>query len=219
MSKIPIYFMPGLAASSAIFESIKLPVDQFETHFLEWFVPENNPTIEEYAKKMCSFVKHENAVLIGVSFGGILVQEMANYSNFRKIIIISSVKCNQEMPLRMRFVKATKLYKLLPTFWLQDIETVSKFAFGKTVKSRLSMYKKFLTMNDSVYLKWAIEQVLCWKRTKIDQRVIHIHGQKDKVFPAKNIKNYIEIKDGTHIMIINRFKWMNENLSKIIFED
>ena len=38
MSKIPVYFMPGLAASSIIFENIKLPEDTFEMHFLEWFV-------------------------------------------------------------------------------------------------------------------------------------------------------------------------------------
>ena len=34
MSKIPVYFMPGLAASPTIFENIKLPEDQFEMHFL-----------------------------------------------------------------------------------------------------------------------------------------------------------------------------------------
>jgi esterase/lipase len=34
----------------------------------------------------------ENPVLIGVSFGGILVQEMAKHIDARKVIIISSVK-------------------------------------------------------------------------------------------------------------------------------
>jgi hypothetical protein len=35
MSKIPVYFMPGLAASTAIFERIQLPVADFEVHLLE----------------------------------------------------------------------------------------------------------------------------------------------------------------------------------------
>ena len=34
MSKIPVYFMPGLAASSAIFERIDLPKEQFEVILL-----------------------------------------------------------------------------------------------------------------------------------------------------------------------------------------
>ena len=37
MSKIPVYFMPGLAASPIIFENIKLPEEDFEMYFLEWF--------------------------------------------------------------------------------------------------------------------------------------------------------------------------------------
>ncbi len=40
MTKIPVYFMPGLAASSSIFERIELPKDTFEMHLLEWFLPE-----------------------------------------------------------------------------------------------------------------------------------------------------------------------------------
>ena len=49
MSKIPVYFMPGLAASPTIFENIKLPEDQFEMHFLEWFLPNDKESIESYA--------------------------------------------------------------------------------------------------------------------------------------------------------------------------
>lgn len=37
--KIPVYFMPGLAASTAIFENIVLPEDQFEMILLEWKIP------------------------------------------------------------------------------------------------------------------------------------------------------------------------------------
>lgn len=218
MSKINVYFMPGLAASSTIFENIKLSDNQFEVHLLDWFIPTKNQTLTDYAKKMATFVKHDNAVLIGVSFGGILVQEMAKYLNLRKLIIISSVKCNQEMPNRMKFAKATKAYKIMPTSWVKDIETLAKYAFGTMLKSRLELYKKFLTVNDKRYLDWALEQVICWNRDFIDPKVIHIHGDKDNVFPPQNIKNYIPVKGGSHIMIINRFKWFNENLPKIILD-
>ncbi len=219
MTKIPIYFMPGLAASSTIFENIKLPEDQFELFYLDWFIPENKQTLTDYAQKMATFVKHENAVLIGVSFGGILVQEMAQFLTLKKLIIISSVKCHDEMPQRMKIAKATKAYKLLPTSLLTDIEALAKYAFGSIVKSRLELYKKFLTMNDKIYLDWALEQVICWERTEIDPKVIHIHGDDDSVFPTQNIKKFIVVEGGTHIMIINRFKWFNENLPKIILED
>ncbi len=218
MTKIPVYFMPGLAASSTIFERIKLPEDQFEMFYLDWFLPNKNESLKSYAKRMSKFVKHEKAILIGVSFGGILVQEMAQFLNLKKLIIISSVKSNAELPQRMKIAKTTKAYKLIPTSLFTNVEALTKYAFGTMIKERLKLYKKYLTMSDKSYLDWAIEQVVCWERTVIDPKVIHIHGDNDSVFPANNIKDFVNVKSGTHIMIINRFKWFNENLPKIILE-
>ncbi len=216
MSVIPVYFMPGLAASSTIFERIALPTDTFEIILLEWVLPEPKESLKHYAKRMAEKVTHKNAVLIGVSFGGVLVQEMAQFLTLRKLIIISSVKSNVELPLRMKIAKTTKAYKLIPTSLLQDADKLVKFAFGTALKKRLTLYEKFLHMRNKIYLDWAIEQMICWNRTKIDPNVIHIHGDADEVFPSKNIKQFINVKGGTHLMIWNRYKWFNSNLPLII---
>ena len=218
MSKIPVYFMPGLAASTSIFERINLPKDTFEIHLLEWFMPEKEESIQSYAQRMAEKVNHENVVLIGVSFGGILVQEMASFLTIRKLIIISSIKSNKELPRRMKLARNTKAYKLLPTGLLQDVEKLVKYAFGDIMKQRLKLYEQFLFMRNKEYLDWAIEQVVCWERVTIDPSVIHIHGDADEVFPVKNIKGFIKVKGGTHIMILNRFRWFNDHLPKIILE-
>lgn len=219
MSKIAVYFMPGLAASSSIFERIDLPKDTFEIHLLEWFMPEKQESLKSYAQRMAQKVTHDNAVLVGVSFGGILVQEMAQFLNLRKLIIVSSVKTNKELPRRMKIAKTTKAYKLLPTGLLQDVEKLVKYAFGDVMKRKLKLYEQFLHMRNKEYLDWAIEQVICWERQKIDPNVIHIHGDADEVFPAKYIKDFINVKGGTHMMILNRFRWFNQHLPKIILED
>lgn len=218
MQKIHVYFMPGLAASSLIFERISLPED-FEIHLLDWEMPIPSETLKDYAKRMASLVKHENAVLVGVSFGGVLVQEMAQFLKLRKVIIISSVKCNLEVPLRMKIAKSTKAYKLVPTGLMKNVEVLSKFSFGTIIKQRLKLYEKYLSMREKVYLDWAIEQMIMWERTEIDEKVVHIHGDLDEVFPIKNIKNCHIIKGGTHIMILSKFRWLNENLPKIILEE
>jgi pimeloyl-ACP methyl ester carboxylesterase len=216
MSKIPVYLMPGLAASSAIFERISLPNEIFEVHLLEWELPVDNESLPQYAKRMALKVLHPNPVLIGVSFGGILVQEMAKFIEVRKLIIISSVKTNLEFPKRMKVAKATKAYKLIPTHLLANIESLSAFSFGSKIKQRLKLYEKFLRVRDRRYLDWAVEQVVLWERSVADESVIHIHGDEDDVFPIKNIQNCIVVKGGTHIMILTKYKWLNENLPKII---
>lgn len=219
MSKIPVYFMPGLAASSSIFERIDLPKETFEIHLLEWFMPEKQETLQNYAKRMAEKVINENAVLVGVSFGGILVQEMAQFLKLRKLIIISSVKSNIELPRRMKIAKTTKAYKLLPTSLLENVELLVKYAFGDVMKQRLKLYEQFLHMRNKEYLDWAIEQVICWNRINVDTNVIHIHGDADEVFPAKYIKGYINVKGGTHMMILNRFRWFNQHLPEIILNN
>ncbi len=219
MSKIPVYFVPGLAASVEIFEYIKLPEDQFEVYFLEWILPKHNETIQEYAKRMCEKITHENIVLIGVSFGGIMVQEMAAFVKTQKVIIISSVKSNQELPIHMKLAKATKFYKVLPTSLLGKVNYLSRYVKGRgLLAKRVQLYNKYLYMKQTKYLDWAIENVLLWQRSVPDEKVIHIHGNDDMVFPISKIKNCIVLEGGTHIMIVNRHKWFNENLPKLILE-
>ena len=216
MSKIPVYLMPGLAASAAIFERIALPEVTFEIVLLEWEIPLDQETLPDYAKRMTEKIKHPNPVLIGVSFGGILVQEMAAFVQARKVIIISSVKSNLEFPRRMKIAKTTKAYKLIPMSLILNIENLAKFSFGTKVNQRLKLYEKFLSVRDIRYLDWAIEKVILWDRTVADKNVIHIHGDADDVFPIKYISDCIVVKGGTHIMILNKYKWLNANLPEII---
>ena len=210
--------MPGLAASSAIFERIALPDALFEMHLLEWIIPLNNESLANYAERLSKTITHENPVLIGVSFGGIIVQEMAQFIKTRKVIIISSVKSNLEFPRRMKIAKTTKAYKLIPTHLLLNLENLAKFSFGDKINQRLKLYEKFLSVRDKRYLDWAIEQIILWERTKVDLNVIHIHGDADEVFPIKYIKHCIVVKGGTHIMILNKYRWLNSHLPKIILD-
>jgi pimeloyl-ACP methyl ester carboxylesterase len=220
MEKIPVYFVPGLASSPLIFEYIKLPEDKFETHIIEWILPEKGESMLDYAGRLAKAIKHENPVLIGVSMGGMVVQEMCRIIKARKVIIISSVKSNKEFPRRMKFAKKTKIYKLFPTRMMENVDKLVKFVPGdNVVKRRLKLYEKFLGVRDKKYLDWSFEKIIEWDRIEPDPQVIHIHGTDDKVFPARYIKNYIPVKGGTHIMIINRFGWMNEHLPGIILEE
>ncbi|WP_054851453.1 YqiA/YcfP family alpha/beta fold hydrolase [Olleya sp. ITB9] len=213
---IPVYLMPGMAANPTIFEHIKLPKDQYQIHWLEWKIPEKNESISSYAKRICQDIKHDNPVLIGVSFGGILVQEISKLINTKKVIIVSSVKTKHELPKRMKLLKATKAYKILPTQLLSNIDLLAKYAFGNTITKRIELYKKYLSVSDKNYLDWAIEQVVCWEQEQPIDGVVHIHGDNDLVFPFSNLSDCITIKGGTHIMIINRYKWFNQNLPKLI---
>jgi len=210
--------MPGMAANPSIFENIKLSETKFKIHLLEWFMPIKNESLSAYAKRMTLKIMHENPVLLGVSFGGILVQEMSKHIKIRKLFIVSSVKTRHELPKKMKLARSTKAYKFLPTQLVANIDVLAKYAFGNTIVKRIELYQKYLSINDKNYLDWAIKEMVCWDQDQMVPGAIHIHGEKDSVFPHSCLGDCITIKNGTHIMIINKSKWFNENLPRLILE-
>ena len=208
--------MPGMAANPSIFENINLPEDKFEMHYLEWMIPDENETLEAYAMRMTKNIEYSNPVLIGVSFGGILVQEMSKCIDVKKLIVISSVKSKHELPKRMKILRATNAYKILPTQWISNIELFAKYTFIKNLNRRLELYQKYLSVRNKTYLDWAIKQIIFWNQEHPNPKAIYIHGDNDAVFPHSCQGNCINIKGGTHIMIINKFKWFNNHLPELI---
>lgn len=220
MTKIAVYFMPGLAASSAIFDYIKLPEDTFETYTLDWIVPLPRESLQEYTKRLTQLIVHENPVLIGVSFGGVIVQEMAQIILARKVIIISSAKCNAEFPVQFRIAKFGKLYKVLPTRLVSRVENFATIPLAPAkIRKRLMLYDRYKGLCSAEYLDWAIRELVLWDRNEADPKVVHIHGDADEVFPVKYLKDFIAIKGGTHIMILNKYRWFNKHLPQIILAD
>jgi len=215
--KIHIYFMPGLGASSKIFEHLRLDHDKYTFHYLEWLLPKHkDENILAYATRLSEEVKEADPILVGVSFGGIMVQEMARILNPKKVILISSVKSHNELSKSMRIAKATGIYKLFPSQYLESLGGFAKEYFGEKVKKRIELYEKYQTVLDPLYLEWAFKTILHWQKNYKTFNLYHIHGEGDKIFPVKNISNYIPIKNGTHIMILNKAKEISKILEEII---
>jgi len=215
--KIHIYFMPGLAASSQIFEYIHLSDELFELHYLEWVAPDSiDEKLSDYASKYAVQINHEQPVLIGVSFGGLLVQEISKLIAVQRLIIISSIKCMAEMPKRLLFIKNSKAYKFFPTKKLSKIDDFSKYDFHPHLKKKGELYNKYLSIRDEKYLNWAIHNVLHWSQISPIQNTIHIHGTKDEIFPIKHVKDCISIEGGTHAMIIIKAKKISAIIEKVL---
>lgn len=213
---IHIYMMPGMAADPSIFNRIRLPQDQFKIHMLEWMIPNDNESLENYAKRMIAKIEHDDIVLLGVSFGGVLVQEMSKHIKLRKLIVVSSVKHKHELPKRMKIAKFIKAYKFAPTQLLSNLDVLKKYAFNDTVAKRIDLYKTYLAVNDKRYLDWALKEMICWEQEEATPNAIYINGNKDAVFPYSCGENSIIIEGGSHVMIIFKSQWFNENLPKLI---
>lgn len=218
MKTVNLYCMPGMAASPKIFEFISLP-KPFKIHLLSWIPPLKEESLTDYAIRMCERVTHNNPILLGVSFGGVLVQEMSKHLPGCQVVIVSSIKSKDELPLSMKMAKKTNAHKLLPMQWINNLDNLSLFVFGEGIKKRLALYQKYLSERNPDYLSWAIDSLVNWDKTEVSKNIIHIHGEKDTVFPIKNLSHpFIKIKGG-HTAIITQALWFNKELSKILLKD
>ncbi|MDO4881618.1 MAG: alpha/beta hydrolase [Capnocytophaga sp.] len=210
METTHIYCMPGLGATYKIFENLIFP-DNFQVHFLDWEEPNETETLQEYAKRFAEKIKYPKPILIGVSFGGILVQEIAtNIQDYTCLVLISTIKSTEERPKWANFYKKAKLSSFLPIKYIASLE------LWKKTKRYERLYKKYIGLLSPNYLSWSIKQITEWQQTAPLLKTIHIHGNKDAIFPIEKIKNPTIVENGTHIMIINRYRWFNEHLISLL---
>ena len=188
MEKKHIYFMPGLGANPKIFEYILLPKDRFAIHLLEWKIPvTEEESIEDYAQRMAGEIKHQNPVLLGVSFGGVLVQEIAKIIAVEKVILVSSIKSHHELPNRLKLLQKTKGYKFFPAKIIENFEKYKKYFLGDFLRKRADIYTKYLSVNDAKYLKWALYIVYCIGNKRKRQKIQFTYTEIMIIFSLQNI--------------------------------
>jgi len=106
-----VYCISGLGASEQVFSKLNLPGT--ELIVLKWLIPKQHESFADYSRRMFEQVAEENPVLMGVSFGGMTCIEMAKQFPIQKLILISSIKTKQELPLWMQGTGTLQLHRLV----------------------------------------------------------------------------------------------------------
>lgn len=198
-----IYCISGLGADERAFS--KLNIEAYQLKVIQWLQPLPKETIEEYATRMRAEINEENPVLMGLSFGGMLCIEISKQIPVQKIIIISSVKSYQELPLWMKAVGHLKLNKIAPIRSNHKLSlSLQNHFLGITTKEEKEIVAVSRKKHNTSYVQWAVDKVVNWKNNWQHPAIFHIHGDKDRMFPVKRIKPTYTIKNGGHFMIMNR---------------
>ncbi len=209
-----IYCISGFGADERVFS--KLHFGDNDVHFIPWLIPEKKESIGAYAKRMAEKIKHQDPILVGLSFGGIMSIEIAKLIGVSKIILISSVKSYHEMPLWMRLTGKSKLNQFLPLKSYRVLEPIQNYNLGIEDNDELKLVREYRKAIGQKYTTWAIHEIVNWKNEWIPENLVHIHGAKDHMFPIKNIKADYIIPDGGHFMIMNRSEKINGILKELL---
>lgn len=197
-----VYCISGLGASEQVFSKLNLPGT--ELIILKWLIPHLHESFADYSRRMFDQVKEENPVLMGVSFGGMTCIEMANQFPVQKLILISSIKTEKELPLWMKGTGKLQLHRLLRPRPHPILYPIENFFLGAESKEDQEIANTFRKEVNPEYLQWAIHQIVSWKNVTIPQNYIHIHGTGDRLFPIGNVKADYVIRKGGHFMVYNK---------------
>ncbi len=205
-----LYIFSGLGADESVFQ--RLDFAGCPTTFIKWIVPLDQETMEQYAARLLDQITATKPVLIGLSFGGLVAVEVAKQIDTEKVILIASAKTNKEIPFYYRFAGQLRLHKILPTGLLKNANFVTNWFFGASSTFDKHLLKQILINTDPVFLKWAIDKIARWtNQTKINN-VFHIHGTSDKILPFTFVKSDATVKNGGHLMTLNKAAELNNIL-------
>ncbi len=214
MSKPKLYLLPGLGLNRQIFS--RLDLNGYDIEYLDWIVPEKKESIQSYALRIAAPIKASSApaILIGHSFGGIVAQEIADLMPIQKVILLCSIKSPAENPLRFKVLAPLGLDRYFTKeLTLRTFPYWAK-SFGYPDQASQQLFEKAVADQDNRYLQWALRQISRWKGSSNTLlSITHFHGDQDKTFPIRLIKDPVQIvKGGGHLMLFNQ----PERLSRLI---
>lgn len=209
-----LYIFSGLGADKRVFKY--LDFSKYNANFVDWILPFEKESIENYAKRLTKQITSEKPILIGLSFGGIMAVEVGKIIESKKIILIASAKNKSEIPFYYRLAGFLNLHKLIPTKLMKSSNFLSFWLFGINSKENKILLTEILKDTDESFLSWALDKIVNWKNTFNHKNLRHIHGTKDRILPIQFVKSYMKIVDGGHFMTIDKFEELNIVLENLI---
>lgn len=210
-----VYFISGLGADERVFQFLKL--QPIEPVYISWIAPRERETLPDYVTRLIAdqIDTSEEVNLVGISFGGIICQEIAKQIPCKKVVIISSVKNAKEMGISYSILRALRPDKLFSDSFLTSSNLLTcDYFFGVENKGESKLLHQIIKETDWVFGRWAIDQLLAWDNRPPLVRVVHLHGIKDRIFPIGNIRDCYALPGG-HLMVIGRA----EEVSQILIRE
>lgn len=197
-----------MGADKRMFQNFSF--EGFNVVHIDWISPFENESLQSYAFRISENMKDENAILIGLSFGGILAVEISKIKKFKKIFLLSSAKAKTEIPFYYRVLGKLNLLKIIPISFLKNVNFLTYLVFGAKTDFEKNLLKDIIKNTDINFLKWSLNQIVNWKNIDFSEKIIHVHGNKDFILPHHFVKYDYLIEGGTHFMTLNQSKKIEE---------
>jgi len=193
-----------MGTTKEVFSKLDLPLNGVE--YLEFPEPKPDEDLKTYAERMAEPIKDSDEnILVGLSMGGFVAQEITQFKKIKKIILISSISHNSGWRANMRWVQKIIPIKIVPAQFLKkSVEILLPLAVHS--KNLPLDFVKMAQQFSPEYFKFAIVQLAKWNEKEISVPIVQIVGDKDEYFHFDQKEGNYLVKGGRHLMVATHAK-------------
>ena len=198
-----VYLIPGMGCTERLFDGINL--SPFSQSVIRFETAGKGEALSDCATRLSEKIDTTKPfALLGVSMGGMLAMEMTKVLDPALVILISSARNSKELPRRARWWRYFPIYRIVPAAILRWAALRCEPMMGIRSKEHKLLFRNMLKEIDARWLKASIHMVVNWRGSPAFDRVVQIHGTRDKVLPHRYITDCTSIRGGSHLMGLNR---------------
>ena len=207
--KAPLVFLPGLGADSRLFifqqkefKNILAPA---------WIPPKKNESLSHYAKRWARILNlKKGCVLVGVSFGGMVALEMAEWVQPRAIFLIGSCRSQESVPFYLRTLGGLWIWPYLGKTLAKLFPFGRGWFLGVYEAEQKNLLMKMFRESPNTFLRWTTQAIREWGGYRYSfKNIYHIHGDRDRLIPIQNVSPDEVVKGGGHTIILTHPKEVN----------
>jgi pimeloyl-ACP methyl ester carboxylesterase len=210
-----VYCIKGLGATDEVFDYIVLP-DGYQKQIVQWERPDMEENVSQYVVKLLPQIQDPQPILMGLSLGGMVAVELSTHFEKCKLIIISSIIHQDEMPFTIKTGRYIGNIGRKLVINAMKSPIVHKIAIHLYKKKFGEMVVNMMKQQDLYFNEWVIKHIVWWKTNANPQDICRIHGNRDLMFPSIFIGDYKKVKGGTHFMIVEQAEEVNEFIGEYL---
>lgn len=207
-----LILLPGLGADKGLFGPQRPVFPHLEVP--PWPVHRDGESLADYARRMCATIDvAEPFYLGGVSFGGMVAQELARHLRPAAVFLIASGRSGRCVAPHLRYFG--EFMKVLPRRTFSAGQGLSRLfveKFGRLTAAQRAQFEAMLSDVQPSFVRWGILAILDWPgAVDLPMPVHHIHGAEDQLIPIDKV-DPDEVVPGaghlvnvTHPAVVNRF--------------
>lgn len=184
-----------------------------------WIPPKRHERLADYAPRLAETLHPIGPfMLVGMSFGGAMVLELAHHLRPEAVVLIASCRSRRQLS---RVIQAHRPFvRQIPPLAFEMAKpfvplTVGVLGPAGAEHRRLCM--QMFRDYDSAFMKWQWTAILGWESRPLDDiPVYHIHGRADRVIPARYVQPDEWVPGGGHAINLTHAEQVNAFIQRAV---